>query len=81
MTTYTTTVMVTEFSLVPAVQHTIVCASSCRTEVVTVSVVVSVSTVQMPGVCATIGSIEYRTSKEEVVTVRIAGIDAEVPVA
>ena len=73
--------MAMEVTAVPAVVHAEMGASCCRTEVVTVIIVVPVSAVQVPGVCTTISSIEHRTSKEEVVTVRIAGIDAEMPVA
>ena len=42
-------------------------------------VVVAVSANSVPGMSATIGGIEGRTSVEEVVAVWIAGIDAEVP--
>ena len=72
---------VMEVTAVPAVVHAEVGVSCCWTEVMTVVIVVSVSAVQMPGVCTTIGSIERRTSEEEIVTVWIAGVDAEVPVA
>ena len=48
---------------------------------VTVSVVVAVSAVSVPGVAATIGGIEVGTSEVEVVAMGIAGVDAEVPVA
>ena len=80
MTAYRSTMMAMEVAAVPAVVHAEVDASCCRTEVVTVVIVVSVRAVKMPGVCTTIGSIECRTSEVEVVTVRIAGIDAEVPI-
>jgi hypothetical protein len=72
--------MVTVVAAIPAVQHAEVCTSG-RTEVVTVAIIVTVGTVQMPGMSTAIGCIEYGASKEEVVTVWIAGIDAEVPVA
>ena len=55
--------------------------SSWRTEVLSVTIVVAMSSMNVPGMSATIGGIEVRTSEVEVVTVRIAGIDAEVPVA
>jgi hypothetical protein len=72
--------MVTEVTAIPAVVHAEVCASG-RTEVVAVVIVVAVGAMQVPGVCTTIGGIECGASKIEVVTVRIAGIDAKVPVA
>ena len=80
MTAYRSTMMAMEVAAVPAVVHAEVGASCCWTEVVTVVIVVSVRAVKMPGVCTTIGSIECRTSEVEVVAVRIAGIDAEVPI-
>lgn len=43
------------------------------------AMIVAVSAYHVPGMTATIGGIEYWTSKEEVVTVRIARIDGEVP--
>ena len=46
-----------------------------------VSVVVATVAMDMPGMTSTIGGIESRTPEEEVVAVRIAGIDAEMPVA
>ena len=50
-------------------------------EVVTMAVIVAVSAYSMPSVCTMIGVIEVRTPEVEVVTVRVTGIDAEVPVA
>ena len=46
-----------------------------------VAVVVAISAMQMPGMTAAIGGIEMGTAEVEVVTARIAGIDAKVPVA
>ena len=43
------------------------------------SVIVAASAYYMPSMSATISGIEDRTSKEEVVAVRIACIDCEVP--
>ena len=43
------------------------------------AVIIATSANYVPGVSATISSIEHRTSKEEVVTVWIARIDGEVP--
>jgi len=65
---------------VPAVVHTYMLSSWCA-EMLSAVIVVTASSVNMPGMAATIGGIEVRTSEVEVVTVRIAGIDAEVPVA
>ena len=48
-------------------------------EVVAAAVVVAASTVHVPAVSAAIGGIEVRTSEVEVVAMRVAGIDAEVP--
>ena len=45
-----------------------------------VSVIVTISTMNVPSVSTAIGGIEVRTSKEEIVTMRITAIDAEVPV-
>ena len=72
--------MVAEVTTIPAVVHTEVFVSG-GTEVLSVVIVVPVSTMYVPGMSATIGSIESRTSEIEVVTVRITAIDAEVPVA
>jgi hypothetical protein len=47
----------------------------------TVAIVIAAIAMDMPGVSATIADIEVRCSEIEVVTVRIAGVDAEVPVA
>ena len=73
-------VRATIVAAVPAVQHAEV-AVSCRAVVVTARVVVAVSADMVPGMTAAIAGIEHRTSEVEVVAVRIAGIDAEVPVA
>ena len=69
-----------ELTTVPTVVHTYV-FSSWGTEVLSVTIVVTAISMDMPGMSATIGGIESRTPEEEVVAVRIAGIDAEVPVA
>ena len=66
-----------------AMQSMMVCGidrtTTCMTEVVATAVIVAPSTYHMPGMTATIGGIEGQTSKEEVVAMRIAQIDAEVP--
>ena len=45
------------------------------------TIVVTTTSMNVPGMSATIGGIEVRTSEVEVVTMRIAGIDAEMPIA
>ena len=69
-----------EVTTVKAVAHTKVLAtvSKFRTVVRRAAVVVAVAT-HVPGMTAAIGSIEVRASEVEVVTMGIAGIDAEVP--
>ena len=47
--------------------------------VVTMAVIVAVSAYHMPRMSAAIACIEDRTSEEEVVAVRMAGIDGKVP--
>ena len=74
------TIAATEVTTVPTVVHAIV-LSVRGTEVVAVSVIVSVTANSVPGVSTAIGHIEVRTSEVEVVAVRVTGIDAEVPVA
>ena len=74
-----TTVSVAIVTTVPAVAHTEVFTISSALEVVAVSVVVAVSAVTMPGMSSAIGGIEVRPTEVEVVAVRIACIDGEVP--
>ena len=66
-----------------AMQSMMVCGidrtTTCMTEVVATAVIVAPSTYHMPGMAATIGGIEGWTSKEEVVAMWIAQIDAKVP--
>ena len=80
MSSYRSSVMATVVTAIPAVQHAEVCASY-RAIVVAVVIVVAMATVQVPGMSTSVGGIECRTSEVEVVAMRIAGIDAEVPVA
>ena len=80
MSSYRSSVMATVVTAIPAVQHAEVCASY-QAIVVAVVIVVAVATVQVPGMSTSVGGIECRTSEVEVVAMRIAGIDAEVPVA
>ena len=51
------------------------------TEVVAMTVIVAVAADSVPGMGTTIGDIEVRTPEVEVVAMRIAGVDAKVPVA
>ena len=68
----------TEVTTVPTVVHTEV-VSAWSTEVIPVSVVVTMSTVNVPGMTAMIGGVEMWTSEVEVVTMWIAAIDTKVP--
>ena len=69
----------TEVTTVPTIVHTDMLSVGC-VEVVSMAVIVAVSAYSVPGVCTTIGVVEMRTSEVEVVTMRVTGIDAEVPV-
>ena len=73
------TVAATEVATVPTVVHAEVLSVRCM-EVVAVAMIVAVSAYSVPCVGTTIGVVEMGTSEVEVVTVRVAGIDAEVPV-
>ena len=64
---------------IPTVVHSYV-LSVWSAIVVAVAMIVARTAYSVPGMCPMIGVIEMRTSEVEVVTVRIAGIDAEVPV-
>ena len=66
--------------MIPTVVHTYVMILMA-TVVVAVSVIISMCAVVMPGMTATVGGIEVRTSEVEIVTMRVAEIDAEMPVA
>ena len=68
-----------EVTTVPTVVHADV-LSVWGTEVLAMAVIVAVSAYSVPGVCTMIGVIEVRTSEVEVVTMRVTGIDAEVPI-
>ena len=70
----------TEVATVPTVVHTNV-LSVGGTVVIAVTVIVAMTSNPMPGVTAAIGGIEVGTAEVEVITMRIAQIDAEVPVA
>jgi hypothetical protein len=69
-----------ELTTVPTVVHAHM-LPSWGAEVLAMAIVIAAIAMYVPGMSATIGGIEVGTSEVEVVTVRIAGIDAEVPVA
>jgi hypothetical protein len=71
--------MVAELATIPAVMHANVSVSG-GAEVFSVSVVIAAVTMDVPSMSATISGIEGWTSEVEIVTVRITGIDAKVPV-
>ncbi len=68
-----------EVAMVPTVVHADM-LSVWGMEVLAMAMIVAVSAYSVPGVCTMIGVIEVRTSEVEIVTVRVTGIDAEVPV-
>ena len=74
-------VMVAIVSAVPSVTHSEMAGVVMIDIVVTTAVIPSMPTYTMPGMSSTIAGVEYRTTVVEVVTVRIAGVDAKVPVA
>lgn len=76
-----TVAVAAEVTTIPAVVHTEMLSARYTTEVVAMSVVVSGSANAVPGMGATIGGIEVWTTEVEIVAVRVAGIDTEVPVA
>jgi hypothetical protein len=69
----------TEIATVPTVVHAEM-LSVRGAEVVSMSMIVTMSAYTMPGMCAMIGHIEVRTTEVEVVTMWITTIDTEVPV-
>ena len=71
----------TVVSTIPTVMHTYVMVIVMGTIVVAVAVIVAVTAMTVPGMTSAIGHIEVRISEVEIVTVRVAEIDAEVPVA
>jgi len=76
-----TVVMVTIVSAVPSVTHSEMVGVVMVDVDVATTVIPSTSSYTMPCMSSTIAGVEYRTTIVEVVTVRIAGIDTEVPVA
>ena len=73
----------TVVSAIPSAAHTevLVMAWIAGTVEIATPLIVAASVVHAPTVTATIGYVEVGTSEVEIVAVRIAGIDAEVPVA
>lgn len=69
----------TEISAIPAIMHSYV-LSVARTIVALVMIVVTMSAMCVPSMPSAISGIEVRTSEIEVVAVRIAQIDAKVPI-
>ena len=70
-----------EVSAVPAVAHAEVTVAWHGAEVVTTGDIEAASVVHAPAVSAAVGHVEVRPSEVEVVTARVACVDAEVPVA
>ena len=68
----------TEITTIPAVMHAEV-LSVRSAIVIPVSVIIAMSSMSVPGMSATIGIIEMRTSEVEVVTMWITTVYAEVP--
>jgi hypothetical protein len=73
-------VVVTVVTAIPAVAHAhMLITCSVRAEVVMTALVIASAAIVAPAVTATIGQVEMWTTEIEVVAMRIAGIDAEVP--
>ena len=72
--------MAAEVATVPTVVHSEM-LSARSTEMLSVSVVISMSAMNVPSVASTICGIEMWTSEIEVITVWVAAIDAEVPIS
>ena len=73
-------VMVTEVTTIPAVMHSEMGSVRC-TEMLSVSIVISVSAMNVPSMTSSICGIEVWTSEIEVVTMRVTAIDAEMPIS
>ena len=75
-------IAVTIVATVPVITHTLMAVTRpVRTEVIMTSFIPAATSVVMPAVSTAIGHVEVWTTKVEVVTMRVAGIDAEVPVS
>ena len=70
---------IAEIAAIPTIVHTEVLSAN-RTEVLSASIVVAMSAMNVPGMSTTIGCIEVWASEVEVIAMRIAAIDTEVPV-
>ena len=70
----------TEVTAVPAVVHAEM-LSVCDTVGVATTVVEAMSAVHVPAMTTSVGHIEMRPAKEEIVAMGVAAVDAEVPVA
>jgi len=68
-----------EVTTIPTVMHSGTCATASM-EIGATAIVPSSSAYHMPGMAATIAGIEHGTTKEEIITVRITGIDTEMPI-
>ena len=77
--TYPTVMVVAIVSTLPTVTHSEMMGVVVVDIVVTTTVIPSSSTYYMPCMTSTITGVEYRATIVEIVTMRIAGIDAEVP--
>ena len=71
---------IAEVSTIPTIMHTEVLSVS-RAEVISVSVVVAMCAMDVPSMSTTIGSVKMRTSKVEIVTMRVTEVDSEVPIS
>lgn len=75
-------VVMTIIASVPAVAHTTIAMTIHMGTIVVVSMfVVAATTVHSPAMSAPIGDIEAGTTEIVVITIRVAGIDAKMPVA
>ena len=70
----------TVVTAIPAVVHSHMVPVMCAV-VVAMAVIVAVAAITVPGMGAAIGHIEVGIPEVEIVTMRVAEIDAEVPVA
>jgi hypothetical protein len=71
----------TIISAIPTITHTCEVCTMCSTMSVNkVCVIPRTTTIVMPSMSASIGYIEMWTTEIEVVTMRIASVDAEVPI-
>ena len=74
-------VTIAEVAAAEAVAHAVVAVVVTHCGTVVTAAIPRAAAVHVPGVSATIFYVKRRSSEEEVVAVRIACVDAEVPVA